>query len=881
MRAQCHVRNFLFFITLLFFGQNTFAACYITLGRLKMDGGGSAVLSIKSPDDGLCTKEDLVKTWQDIKDPFDAERFVALVTAFFMGVEVDDHKWKNFNEKSKASFFLGETPSANSGENLPNFESIFPVSFDAARFGSQTEFDDNLGESLFNPLTIARLSLQGYGLAEVSGSFKSLGSELSFAFNTVIYGRRTFDQASFQAQLGSMAKVNGVLSEFNAALVENIQQLNASTENVKLYNETLFTLISDMEASSVQSIETSKKYLETAETNISAANATIVSTVTQAKLESEMTAEEIARNREGMIKASQLQDLEQNISREIDNFASNKSLPFLKNISQSYLQDKNPLRKNQYRAVLDKYTNKYGFVTTWYDALEANDRFAFTSSEDSQYGSMIRQIGNQALGSMIFEKGDVDKMDARRAWQLVARADKLIGKMDATPLDKIHALRFLNRAQVMLDYVNKNSKVSTYKNFTTNDTVSNMFGYSVRAETNEGFEFVSVANRLVKYQAALNQTTVKIHGALALERAFLAMGSVSDRDEFFAAIDSVWGVVDYLDGADVALGQWVWNTGAGVYQMVRHPIDSGEALLTAISNLGAVWGVISRGVQERYQQLQNCDVDTFACGEASGAIAGMVIDTVAFIKAIKAAPELINLARTATAATARSLQGIFKSLVELGFDSREFLSEFVKRAKGVEGAETVIADLGNFSENTKGALQGLGVKTPDDLIALASAARGIGSTVDRFIGMAQSLGIGTIEQVKRVVEWLKTPLIPGEAGTVQIAWKRQIFVDLASTQKRTHILVGDSTGGGHMFPGKPGKSVFPQSWSGDKIMHEVADVVTDPKIVWQPNRVVAGKQRFKATGIRDGVEIVVIVEPEGVGIVTAWPQSGPGVIRNP
>jgi hypothetical protein len=84
-----------------------------------------------------------------------------------------------------------------------------------------------------------------------------------------------------------------------------------------------------------------------------------------------------------------------------------------------------------------------------------------------------------------------------------------------------------------------------------------------------------------------------------------------------------------------------------------------------------------------------------------------------------------------------------------------------------------------------------------------------------------------------------------------------------------------------MWPGKPGKSVFPKEWSGDKIMNEVSDVVTDPNIEWKPNRVVRGKQRYEAIGKRDGVDIMVIVEPEGAGIVTAFPKSGTGVVRNP
>jgi len=64
------------------------------------------------------------------------------------------------------------------------------------------------------------------------------------------------------------------------------------------------------------------------------------------------------------------------------------------------------------------------------------------------------------------------------------------------------------------------------------------------------------------------------------------------------------------------------------------------------------------------------------------------------------------------------------------------------------------------------------------------------------------------------------------------------FVDLVSPQKRTHILDGDATGGGHRAgTGNPGKSEFPAGWSDDKIIHEISDVATDPSAVRHPEMV--------------------------------------------
>jgi RHS repeat-associated protein len=105
-------------------------------------------------------------------------------------------------------------------------------------------------------------------------------------------------------------------------------------------------------------------------------------------------------------------------------------------------------------------------------------------------------------------------------------------------------------------------------------------------------------------------------------------------------------------------------------------------------------------------------------------------------------------------------------------------------------------------------------------------------------------------------------------------------VDLASATRREHILQGDSNGGGgHLWPGKPGKTVFPKHWSEDKIMHEISDVATDPNLKWTQQTGPAGADftnagapvRYSVVGVRDGVKIRVIIEPVGEGIITGYP----------
>lgn len=102
------------------------------------------------------------------------------------------------------------------------------------------------------------------------------------------------------------------------------------------------------------------------------------------------------------------------------------------------------------------------------------------------------------------------------------------------------------------------------------------------------------------------------------------------------------------------------------------------------------------------------------------------------------------------------------------------------------------------------------------------------------------------------------------------------FVNLASSQRTTHILTGDATGGGHLFPGGAGKSAFPQNWSADRVMHEISDVATDPLSSFVTGR----GGRTVVNGTRDGTDIRVILgsQREGGGIITGFPTNVP---RNP
>jgi len=102
--------------------------------------------------------------------------------------------------------------------------------------------------------------------------------------------------------------------------------------------------------------------------------------------------------------------------------------------------------------------------------------------------------------------------------------------------------------------------------------------------------------------------------------------------------------------------------------------------------------------------------------------------------------------------------------------------------------------------------------------------------------------------------------------------------DIQVSDRLTHILDGDETGGGHR-PGadRPGKTEFPVDWSDDRILDAVVSVARDPD---EPPQRQNWNDRWQVTGDRDGVKIFAVVEADG-RVWTAWPDEGsPGVVKN-
>ena len=123
----------------------------------------------------------------------------------------------------------------------------------------------------------------------------------------------------------------------------------------------------------------------------------------------------------------------------------------------------------------------------------------------------------------------------------------------------------------------------------------------------------------------------------------------------------------------------------------------------------------------------------------------------------------------------------------------------------------------------------------------------------------------------------------GKGTTVKISPENQKYVDILSPEAKQHILYGDSlTSGGHLYPGNPGKTIFPKNWSADKVVHEIGDIATSPNTQWYAQTgtggIYTGKGKpanWVSYEVRDGVRIRVVYQPANGKIITAFPDNAP------
>jgi hypothetical protein len=164
----------------------------------------------------------------------------------------------------------------------------------------------------------------------------------------------------------------------------------------------------------------------------------------------------------------------------------------------------------------------------------------------------------------------------------------------------------------------------------------------------------------------------------------------------------------------------------------------------------------------------------------------------------------------------------------------------------------------------------LGAGTASAATATAAQTRVGAHTLVAQVAVGPDGGIGAGQRLGNNLPAYDSALATGVA-----AESGDEFVNLATEARTTHILQGDATGGGHLWPGLEGKTPFPQGWSGGQVMHEISDIATDPA-AWA-NATRQGS-RTVLSGTRGGVDIRVIVRTDTGEIITGYPTN---LLRNP
>ncbi|CAI0983562.1 Possible hemagglutinin (DUF638) [Serratia proteamaculans] len=223
-----------------------------------------------------------------------------------------------------------------------------------------------------------------------------------------------------------------------------------------------------------------------------------------------------------------------------------------------------------------------------------------------------------------------------------------------------------------------------------------------------------------------------------------------------------------------------------------------------------------------------------------------------------------------------------------------------------------MADIG-MSQTSLGASMLQGGASPDEIIAALvknsqgdmpegqDAVKGLLTAWGEFFGVpvsaltangemtpakaAEIMASGVPTSEAKLVQYVlaKAVLTVAKSSDLGLSASNQKYVDILSPEAKQHILYGDSpTQGGHLYPGNSGKTVFPQNWSADKVVHEIGDIATSPDTQWFAQTGTGGlytnagkPARWAAWEVRDGVRVRVVYEPANGKIITAFPDSNP------
>lgn len=342
------------------------------------------------------------------------------------------------------------------------------------------------------------------------------------------------------------------------------------------------------------------------------------------------------------------------------------------------------------------------------------------------------------------------------------------------------------------------------------------------------------------------------------------------------------GFVDKYENMAASSASWLANKANGI------------PVVEQLAKAGA-WGA------KQYTQLQGGIVK--GAGSLLGGVANMVVHPLDTLKGVGAMAEHLPMPMVGVPNPLKLAHGLY----DVGFNGKnmhetmnhtlnpvqsakddgqfwkgvgsafiEPYAQSVKQGKYSEALGRGIFDIGSLFI---GAGEVGGAAKAGETASVASKAGRAASVVGKTEEVANVAGkVAKAEEAATLASDAGKAADVAKAGDASEAARGSEYVDLSSPERRTHILDGDATGGGHRpGTGTPGKTEFPANWSDDQIMHNISDVATDPKAIPGANNsdklyTKSGKPiRNTYTSVRDGVEVKVVVEPATGEIITGHP----------
>ena len=229
-------------------------------------------------------------------------------------------------------------------------------------------------------------------------------------------------------------------------------------------------------------------------------------------------------------------------------------------------------------------------------------------------------------------------------------------------------------------------------------------------------------------------------------------------------------------------------------------------------------------------------------------------------------------------------QGILSRLSEVISDVSSQLSKYCSDDAWIATINLKTAQY--IIDNIRDCISGYSDANEQLIVAIIGNSTLTNTT--RLIG-STAIGLSEIQARIDLNNWLTQKRIEvDEVISNHKPTSNPYYINIAIPERVDHILYGDYGNAndiqGHLWPGYHEKDPFPEDWDADRILHNVSLITVDVTTKWIPNRPNPRKQghkvraktnaykfRWRTIQYRDGINIAVIIEPDGYGVVTAHP----------